>query len=198
MTDHQTEPDFNSHLDNGDTPTPVGETYDLSVKTTPPEWFDAERDSPQDKGRGGFRNKSTATVAPILRKADSGTLLLSGVLAAIVVGGAWMAVELLGLFGSPWLAVPAGILIALIIRAGSGAADPDGRATVAAISYLAMFLVVMTILTRREVIDIYGDASDIFLLEENLFRRRFSRIDQLVAYTVGWAASWLVSSWLRN
>jgi len=198
MTDHQTAPESNTNLDNGDSPTAVGESYDLSMKGTPIEWFEAERESPQDLALAAARKKSAATVAPILRRADGGTLLLSGFLAAVVTGGAWMAAELLGLFGSPWLAVPAGILMALIIRAGSGGADPDARSTVAAIGYLAMFLVVMTLLTRREVHSVYGDNSDIFLLEENLFRRRFNRIDQLAAYSIGWATSWLVSNWLRT
>jgi hypothetical protein len=198
VSDHQTVPDHGSDpRPDGDDPTPFDPT-DVSIKNTPAAWLEAEQQSPQDANWGDKRFRTNPSVQPARPRVNSFSLFGSGVLATILAGSAWAAAELLGLFDTPWLAVPAGILIALIIRAGCGSKDPDGRSTVAAISYLLTLLIVLGFLTRREIYEIYGDTNDVALLEENLFRRRFSRIDQLAAYAIGWAATWYTSMFLRS
>ena len=195
MTDHQTVPPAGGEPETSNPTTPL---EGLSLKDTPSKWFEAERQSPQESIAFGSRLKLSPSVMPIRRKVPGSTLFLAGFVAVAVTGAFWATAELLGLFGSPWLAVPAGILIALIVRAACGRDDPESRSTVAAIAYLLTFLIVMALLTRREIHDIYGESNNVALLEQNLFRRRFSRLDQLAAYAIGWAASWFTSLWLRH
>jgi hypothetical protein len=195
MTDHSSMPRSGS---NPDVPasTAAVERHDLSIRNTPQEWYTAEEQSPQDRTLAGTRHQLSPTFIPMRRRLDGSTVFLSGAVALILTSVAWIATEVLGLFGSPWLAVPAGVLIALVIRAGCGQDDAEGRGTASAIVYLVTFLVVMAFLTRSEIHQIYGDTG-VGLLEQNLFRRRFSRIDQLAAYAIGWATSWYTSLWLR-
>lgn len=174
------------------------DAHDLSMSKTPREWYEAEEQSPQDSGFSAKRVKPTTTVAVLPRKVNAASLYLSGLVAVLVTSSAWAGAEMLGLFGTPWLTVPAGLLTALIVRAGCGRDDAQGRATVAAIAYLITLLIVLGFLTRREIHEIYGDTTDVLIIEENLFRRRFSRIDQLAAYAIGWATTWFGSIWLRN
>ena len=198
MTDRSTASSQESAPQAADDTPDENESRNLSMRNTPWEWFEAERQSPQDPEWAKTRVKANPSVAPIARKTNATSLLLSGVVALLLTGSAWAAAEILGLFGTPWLTVPAGALIALIIRAACGRGDAEGRATVAAITYLITLLIVLGVLTRREIHEIYGDTNDVLLLEENLFRRRFSRVDQLVAYVLGWAVAWFGSIWLRH
>lgn len=198
MTDHSTIPDQESEPEPSLPDTSDAEARDLSMRNTPKEWFEAEQESPQDPEWAKSRVKTSHTVAPIPRKVGAGTLFLSGVVAILVTGAAWAAAELLGLFETPWLTIPAGILIALIVRAGCGRDDPEGRATASAIAYVITLLIVLGVLTRQEIHEVYGNTTDVILLEQNLFRRRFSGLDQLAAYVIGWAATWFGSIWLRN
>ncbi len=171
---------------------------DLSMSKTPRAWFEAERESPQSSEFSAKRVRQTTTVAVMPRKVNAVSLFLAGLVATLVTGSAWATAEMLGLFESAWLTIPAGLLIALIVRAGCGRDDAEGRATTAAIAYLITLLIVLGFLTRREIHEIYGDTTDVLILEENLFRRRFSRVEQLAAYVIGWAATWFGSIWLRN
>ncbi len=198
MTDHSTVPESDSNPDAPDPEQTESESHDLSMRSTPKEWFEAERESPQDPEWAKTRVTTGHTVNPIPRKASPASLFLSGVVAVLLTGSAWSAAELLGLSETPWLTIPAGILIALIVRAGCGREDAEGRATVSAIAYLITLLIVLGLLTRREIFEIYGSEADVVILEENLFRRRFSRVDQLAAYVIGWAATWFGSLWLSN
>ncbi len=171
---------------------------DLSMSRTPRSWFEAEQQSPQDSHWSNRRVKPKNPVTVLPRKVNTASLFLAGLVAVLVTGAAWATTEMLGLFGSPWLTIPAGMLIALIIRAGCGRDDAEGRATVAAIAYLITLLIVLGLLTRREIHEIYGNTTDVLIIEENLFRRRFSRLDQLAAYAIGWAMTWYASIWLSN
>ncbi len=199
MTDHSTVPNKESKpQQHADPAAADAEDRDLSMRTTPKEWFEAERDSPQDPAWAKQRVKVNHTVAPIPRKVNATTLFLSGLVAILITGAAWSAAELLGLFESPWLTIPAGLLIALIVRAGCGREDPGGRATVGGIAYLITLLIVLGLLTRREIFEIYGNTADVVILEQNLFRRRFTGVDQLAAYVLGWGMTWFASIWLRH
>ena len=176
---------------------PTGGGSGALMDSTPAEWFEAELASPQDAAAIS-RHRNAPSLAPIRRKVDRATLGLAAIVALIVTTLSWIAAELVGVFGSPWWAVPAGLLTALIIRMAAGPDGPDARATVASIVYLVSFIMVMVILTRREIHNIYGQADDVALLEQNLFRRRFAGVDQLAAYAIGWAVSWFASIGLRN
>lgn len=168
------------------------------MKSTPREWLEAEQQSPQDERWSAKKPKTMTTVAVLPRKVTATSMFLSALVATVVTGSAWAAAELLGLFGTPWLTIPAGLLIALIVRAGCGRNDAEGRATTASIAYLITLLIVLGLLTRQEVYEIYGDTTDVLIIEENLFRRRFSRVDQLISYVTGWVVTWFASKWLRN
>ena len=198
MTDRSTVPSHESEPQASDSETSKTSAPGRLDDAVPLSWFEAERESPQDETSPIRKVRPKASIAVLPRKVNATTLFLSGLVAAIVTGTAWASAEMLGLFGTPWLAIPAGILIALIIRAGCGRDDAEGRATVASIAYLITALIVLGLLTRREVHEIYGNTADVLILEENLFRRRFRRLDQLAAYTIGWAITWFGSIWLRN
>lgn len=200
MTDRSTAP---SHESEPQAPDSENSDYDadardLSMGSTPPEWFEAERASPQAPEFSAKRVKMNNTIAVLPRKINAASLFLSGLVAVLVTASAWVAAEMLGLFESPWLTVPAALMIALIVRAACGRDDAEGRATVASIAYMITLLIVLGVLTRREIYEVYGNTTDVHLIEENLFRRRFSRLDQLVAYVIGWAVTWFGSIWLRN
>lgn len=197
-TDRSTVPSQESEPQAPDSEKTDADARNLSMSTTPREWFEAEQESPQDPAWSANRVKATTTVAVLPRKVNAISLFLSGLVAVMVTGAAWAAAEMLGLFGTPWLTIPAGLLIAMIVRAGCGRDDAEGRATVSSIAYLITLLIVLGVLTRREIHEIYGNSTDVLILEENLFRRRFSRVDQLAAYTIGWAGTWFASIWLRN
>lgn len=198
MTDRSTVPSKESEPDAPVPENSDADERDLSMSKTPPEWFEAERQSPQAPEFSAKRMKQNTTVAVMPRKVNAMSLFLAGLVATLVTGSAWAAAEMLGLFESAWLTIPAGLMIALIVRAGCGRDDAEGRATAAALAYLITLLIVLGFLTRREIHEIYGDTSDVLLLEENLFRRRFSRVEQLAAYVIGWAVTWFGSIWLRN
>ena len=198
MTDSSTLPNDEPEFPVPETEGLDADERDLSIRKTPQEWLDAEQQSPQDSRLATKRVKMHTTATLIPRKTSSTSLFLSGLLASLVTGAAWAGAEMLGLFESAWLSVPAGVLIALIVRAGCGREDAGGRATASAIAYLITLLIVLGFLTRREIFEIYGNTADVLILEENLFRRRFSRVDQLAAYVIGWAATWYTSIWLRH
>ncbi|MDH3296322.1 MAG: hypothetical protein OER95_18535 [Acidimicrobiia bacterium] len=198
MTDRSTVPSQESEPEAHDSDTSEADARDLSLSKTPQAWFEAERESPQAPEFSANRVKQNTTVAIMPRKISATALFLAGLVATLVTGSAWATAEMLGLFESAWLTIPAGLLIALIIRAGCGRDDAEGRATTASIAYVITLLIVLGVLTRREIHEIYGNAADVLILEENLFRRRFSRIDQLAAYVIGWAVAWFGSIWLRN
>lgn len=198
MTDRSIVPSQESGPETPDVENSEGDARDLSMRKVPREWFEAEQESPQTGEFSPNRVKQNTTVAVMPRKISATALFLAGLVATLVTGSAWATAEMLGLFESAWLTIPAGLLIALIIRAGCGRDDAEGRATTASIAYLITMLIVLGVLTRREIHEIYGNAADVLILEENLFRRRFSRIDQLAAYAIGWAVTWFGSIWLRN
>ncbi len=198
MTDRSTVPSKESEPEAPDSDNSEEDARDLSMSKTPRAWFEAERESPQSSEFSAKRVRQTTTVAVMPRKVNAVSLFLAGLVATLVTGSAWATAEMLGLFESAWLTIPAGLLIALIVRAGCGRDDAEGRATTAAIAYLITLLIVLGFLTRREIHEIYGDTTDVLILEENLFRRRFSRVEQLAAYVIGWAATWFGSIWLRN
>ena len=170
----------------------------MSMESTPPEWFEAEQESPFDSKLAKGKYKAVHTSGPIAPTPEPSIVFIYSAVAIAVAVAGWTATELLALFETPWLTIPAGVMIALVLRFGCGPGNPYGRATVAAICYFVALMIVLVLLTRREVHEIYGSSEDVLLLEENLFRRRFRGVDQFVAYVLGWAAAWFTSVRLRS
>lgn len=186
--------------DNPSTPPPAGGNaggatagaYDLSIDGIPKHWVEAQDQSPI--GGGDFRPiKQSAHLSVIPRRRESPFVANVAALAGAFLGGAaWYFADLLELYRGPWAAVAVGALIAVVVRLTSSAA-PAYRAAIAVAGYLLTLLVVLILITHRDLTAIYGDTGTLDAYEDTLIRTRLQDLGHLVAYGLGALASVVIT-----
>ena len=159
-------------------------TYDLSIDGVPDHWVEAQQQSPI--GAGDSRPiKHSAHFSVIPRRRESPFVANVAALAGAFLGGAtWYFTDLLELYRGPWAAVAVGAFIAVIVRLTSRAL-PAYRSAIAVAAYLLTLLLVLILITHRDLSAIYGDAGTLAAYEDTLIRTRFQDLGHLLAYGLG-------------
>lgn len=104
--------------------------------------------------------------------------------AGFISATAWYLADVLGAYEGPWTPLAVALVIAASIRLSSRA-HPTHRSAVSAITYLLVLLIVVILLTHRDLVAIYGEIDDYRTYEESLLRSRLQHPLHLVAYGVG-------------
>lgn len=170
---------------------------DMSVKDAPESWLEAEHESPTTPD-GRALQKAQAARVPIGKRVSLFSTLIAGLLGGLVGGTAWYLMETQGVGRTPWIAVAIGLLIPVLIRLAAGGADSSIRAGVSLLSYFFTLCMVMFLLTRLELIGLYGEIPSLSGFEQQVLRRRFSRPTDLLAYALGAVCTIQVSILLRD
>ncbi len=171
--------------------------FNLSVREAPESWRQAEEESPTTNDGRGLQ-QARAVAVPIGKRVSMFSTLVAGLLGGLVGGTAWYLMETQGISRTSWIAVPIGILIPLLIRVAAGGADSSIRAGVSVFAYFLTICAVMFLLTRQELIGLYGEVPGLQGFEQQVLSRRFNRASDLLAYGLGAICSIQVSILLRD
>jgi hypothetical protein len=166
--------------------------HDMSTRTAPKEWLEAESQSPQDGSFSNVRVSRRFRLLPSGTRADSFTIAFGSLLGAILAGGMWYLGAATDMFEWPWISVAVGVMLATVLRITAGRLPGSLRAGIALSVYVVVALVVAFLWARIEVTDIYGDMATAADYEHNL-RARFTDPIRLLAYGAGAAAAWFLS-----
>lgn len=166
--------------------------YEFSVKKVPESWREAEDEAPTGDDTPLKRKRFVASI-PDQNNFD----FLSAFVAALAMGGigstVWYFLETRDGFSSPWLAPVLGILIAIAVRLGGGKGQPDARAALASVAYSLSLILVMYLVERYYLRQVWGDNEIVGGIERSLVRRRLSDPSTLLAWAVGFLATILTS-----
>lgn len=172
-----------------DRPESLAETgvgsFDMSLETVPGGWRDAQLESPIDQIDDGFTNRSGrfGTIPTGQQSSFIGNVAALG--ASFVTGTLWYLCEVLDLYRGPWVAVAMGAVIALAVRLAGGSLGPSYRAVLSVASYLLTLLLLLMLITHRELTDIYGGIAEFQSYEQTLVRTRLQDPTHLIAYGFG-------------
>ena len=162
----------------------AADPYDLSMAEIPAAWVEAQDASPL----ANLPNepiRRTGSVAVIPKRQQSNFIAnIAALTASFVAGTTWYFTDLLEMYRGPWSAVAVGALVAIVVRL-TGGPDASYRIVLAAASYLLTLLVVLILITRRELTDIYGSVSQFQDYEQNLVRTKLHDPAHVAAYAIG-------------
>lgn len=160
-------------------------SFDMSMGTVPENWVEAQHESPTAEGdSGAFTNKSARFNTIPTGHQSTFIENVAALGASFVTGSLWYICEVLNLYRGPWIAVALGAVIALAVRF-AGNSGPSYRAVLTVASYLLTLLLVLILITHRELTDIYGGVSEFQSYEQTLVRTRLQDPTHLVAYGLG-------------
>lgn len=165
---------------------------DISIRSTPEEWLEAERQSPQDGSFSIVDVQRRFRLLPSGPRADSFSVIFGCLLGAILAGGLWYVGEAVESLNANWVSVAVGVMLAVLLRVTSGRLPGSLRAGVALSVYLVVALLAAFVWARIEVTDVYGEMATAANYEHNL-QTRFTDPIRLLAYVVGAAAAWFLS-----
>ena len=171
--------------------------FDMSVQEAPEHWRTAEEASPSTPD-GQSLNRTRAGAFPIGKRVSLFSTLVAGALGGLVGGTAWYLIETLAFGRTPWIAVAMGLLIPVLVRIAAGGADSSIRAGVSLLAYFIALCAVLFLLTRRELIDVFGEFPGLSTFEQQVINRRFTNLTDIVAYVVGALCTIQVSILLRD
>ncbi|MGI9598494.1 MAG: hypothetical protein ACR2QK_20175 [Acidimicrobiales bacterium] len=158
--------------------------YDLSMDHVPAGWIEAQLDSPLGQGDSTPINRG-ARFSVVPTGHDSPFIPNIAALGASFVGGtAWYFAEILSISRGPWIAVAVGVFIALAVRM-TGVGEPPYRAMASVAAYLLTVLIVLMLVTRRDLTSIYGSAYGFDDYEQTLVRNRLQDAWHVSGYVVG-------------
>ncbi len=179
----------NTPTSNEDRPETLAETgvgtFDMSMDTVPGRWHDAQLDSPFDHTADGFTNRSNRfnTIPTGQQSSFIGNVAAIG--SSFVTGSVWYLCEVLDVYRGPWAAVAMGVVIAIAVRLAGGSLGPSYRAALTVASYLLTLLLMLILITHRELTDIYGGIDGFQVYEQTLVRTRLQDPGHLIAYGFG-------------
>jgi hypothetical protein len=169
-----------------------GASFDLSMDGVPPDWVEAQQQSPIGAG-DPTPVKGSAHLSVIPRRRESPFVANVAALAGAFLGGAaWYFTELAELYRGPWAAVAVGAFIAAMVRLTSRAL-PAYRAAITVAAYLLTLLLVLMLITHRDLSAIYGDAGTLQAYENTLIRTRLQDLGHLLAYGLGAVTAVIIS-----
>lgn len=158
--------------------------FDMSMDTVPDGWVDAQIDSPSDPSDVGLVNRSARFAAIPTGQQSSFIGNISAFGASLISGTVWYLCEVFELYRGPWIAVAMGAAIAFAVRIAGGS-GPAYRAVFTVASYLLTLLMVLMLITHRELTDVYGGVSEFQSYEQTLVRTRLQDPVHLFAYGLG-------------
>ena len=160
----------------------------FSMKTVPDSWIEAQNEA------GGSDNTPLAkdravNVVPIRKDADVITGVVAALAMSVVTGLVWYLYESRDVLTTPWLAIPAGVLISVAVRLGSGADHGDVRATISLIFYILTVFITAFFIESHDYQLIFGYRPDFEALQTELVRDRLTQPTTMVAWVVGMIAN---------
>ncbi len=160
-------------------------SFDMSMETVPDGWVDAEAESPVSMLDHGFTNRSNrfGSIPTGHQSSFIGNVAALG--SSFITGSLWYLSEVLDLYRGPWIAVAMGAIIALAVRFAGGSLAPSYRAVLTVASYLLTLLLLLILITHRELTDIYGGVDEFQVYEQTLVRTRLQDPTHLMAYGLG-------------
>ena len=169
----------------------------FSVRTVPESWVEAQADSGTTDTKP-LPAKRAVGMVPIGTQADVLTGSLAALAVSVVTGIAWFAFESQDVFDSPWLAVIAGVLIAVAVRLGVGADHSDVRATLSLIFYIITLFGVAYFVERYDYVRVYGQAPGFQEAQTELVRDRLTEPETMIAWAIGVVANLQTGYLLRR
>lgn len=172
--------------------------FDMSVTTTPEAWLAAQRQSPIAEDPTPLSRQRGMTLVPKGRRASVFNVLISALIGSLLTGTVWYWLDGSGFYDGPWIAVAAGMFIAVVVRAFSGGVDSTLQGALAAGVYFLTLAAALLLIARRNLTEIYGPIRDFQLYEENLVETRFQDPVQVLAFLLGALAAIIVTYLLRE
>jgi hypothetical protein len=170
---------------------------DFSVDSIPESWHEAAVEAPKAERRP-LRAAGPVELLPTGISADLATASLAGLAMSIVAGYAWYELATAAGLTSPWVAVGLGVVVAVAVRLGGGAHDPQSRAVLSLLLYLATWSIVMFGISRYLFADLYGSSPSLVEYEQAFLHSRLAEPPAIVAWVAGAVASVKVSYLLRR
>lgn len=156
----------------------------VSVADAPEGWVDAEQHAPAaGTPLTQIRRRTKRSTVPVRHE---GTFIANVVAAAtgFVSAAGWYFLDVLDLYEGPWTPVLIALIIAGPVRFFSKA-NPTHRSVVSTLSYLLVLLIVLILLTHRDLVSIYGAIDDYSIYEQSIVRSRLQDPLHLAAYGIG-------------
>lgn len=166
-------------------PASLDEALDMSMSSVPQTWVDAEEEAPIPYGEYAALSSTVRfNVIPTGRRESPFVANAAAVGASLVCGTAWYLMDVFDLYSGPWLAPVTGAAIAIAVRMSSRA-EPAYRAVVSVASYLLSLMVVLFLLTHRDLAQIYDSIDSFQVYESTLVRNRLQDPLHIAAYLCG-------------
>lgn len=162
---------------------------DLSVRTSPPSWRDAQEDSPVKTDNSPLKRTEKVRLMPKGDRVSIFAACIAAMLGGLVGGIGWYLSARWGYVEGPWIAVGLGVLIPVVVRVASSSGDAPIRAGASFAFYLITLLAVLSLLTRDDQLAIYGQIGDFDSFGARFKARYFKDTTQIAAYAVGAIAS---------
>lgn len=164
-------------------------TLDFSMRTVPEGWASAAGDAPA-LDTSPLRPKRKLAIATAVERVDVMTAVIAALAISVAAGVAWYAFETNDVTTSPVIALATGLVIAIAVRLGGGAGDPDIRASISFLFYLATVVTTAYMIERHDFLLTYGQAPSVADVEYWLVR---DRLKQPIVI-LGWAGGLVLST----
>ena len=156
----------------------------FSVRSVPDSWVAAQEEA------GGLDTKPLkknrpVRIVPIRQDADVLTGSVAALAISVICGVFWYMYETGDVGHSPWLAVPAGMLIAFAVRLGTGPDFSDLRATIALIFYFLTVFCTAFFIESHDFVLVFGERPGFAELQTELVRDRLTQPTTMLAWLVG-------------
>lgn len=166
-------------------PESLDDALDMSMRSVPQTWVDAQEDAPIPYGEyAALSSAARFSVIPVGRRESAFVANAAALTASLICGTGWYLMDLFGLYSGPWLAPVTGAGIALTIRLTSRT-EAAYRALVSVASYLLTLMVVLFLLTHRDLALIYDSVESFQVYENTLVRTRLQDPLHIAAYLSG-------------
>lgn len=163
----------------------VSESLDMSMGTVPQEWHNAQDQAPTQYGDyGAISRAARFDVIPTGPRESTFVANAAAVAASLMSGTTWYLMDVVGIYSGPWLAPLVGLAIALTIRIASNA-EAAYRAVLSVASYLLTLMVILIVLTHRDLTEIYQSIDNFQVYETTLVRTRLQDPLHVGAYFLG-------------
>jgi len=156
----------------------------FSMKSIPDTWVDAENEA-GGSDSSPLKKHRAVRVVPIRQDADVLTGSVAALCMSVITGVVWYLYESQDVITTPWLAVPAGVLIAIAVRLGTGPNHSDVRATISLIFYILTVFITAFFIESRDYLLVFGERPGFDGLQTELVRDRLTQPSVMVAWLFG-------------
>ncbi len=181
----------------GARPTQASE-FDMSITSTPAEWFNAQEQSPIVHDDTPLNRHRGMKLVPKGRQVSVFNVGISALIGSLVSGSAWFFLYLTNTYTGPWFSVVAGIFIALVVRLLAGGGEATFQGAVASGVYVLTLAASLLLIARRQLREIYGSIADFGVYETHIIETRLQEPVQVLAILSGLFATIMVTYFLRE